>query len=40
MLRSYRKGFDQEDIIRTAKLLTEAEIHFANDQARFSAPMN
>jgi radical SAM superfamily enzyme YgiQ (UPF0313 family) len=29
MLRSYRKGFDKEDIVRTAKLLTEAEIRFA-----------
>jgi len=29
MLQSYRKGFDKEDIIRTAKLLTEAEIRFA-----------
>ena len=29
MLRSYRKGFGKEDIVRAAKLLTEAEIRFA-----------
>ena len=29
MLRSYRKGFDKEDIVTAAKLLTEAEIRFA-----------
>ncbi len=29
MLQSYRKGFAKEDIVRAAKLLTEAEIRFA-----------
>ena len=28
MLRSYRKGFEKEDIARVAKLLTEADIRF------------
>jgi radical SAM superfamily enzyme YgiQ (UPF0313 family) len=28
MLQSYRKGFDKEDIIEVARLLTEAEIRF------------
>ena len=29
MLRGYRKGFDKEDIVRAAKLLTDADIRFA-----------
>lgn len=28
MLRSYQKGFEKEDIVRVARLLTEAEIRF------------